>query len=113
MIRALPVAAVMLLLAGCSPDTNSLQQHTADATAAAKRDAEAITKGVAEGLARKGPVNINTASGKDLERLPDVTPETASSIIARRPYAATKDLVHKRVISAAEYDRIKNQIVAQ
>jgi DNA uptake protein ComE-like DNA-binding protein len=113
MTRAFMIALLALSLAGCSPNTDTLQQHTADATAAAKRDAEAITKGVAEGLARKGPVNINTASEKDLTTLPGVTPEMATTLIAKRPYSSTRDLVHKRVVSSAEYDRIKSQIVAQ
>jgi DNA uptake protein ComE-like DNA-binding protein len=114
MSRVLPIAAVVLFLAGCAPsNTDQLQQRAADATAAAKRDAEAISKGVAEGLARKGPVNVNNATDKDLERLPGVTPQVADSIIAKRPYAAARDLVRKRAVTAAEYDRIKNQIVAQ
>jgi DNA uptake protein ComE-like DNA-binding protein len=114
MIRFPSTATLLLFLCGCSPNnTQSLQQHTADATAAAKRDAEAITKGVAEGLARKGPVNINTASDKELARLPGVTPAVAAAIVAKRPYSSTRDLVRKRVMSSAEYDRVKAQIVAQ
>jgi DNA uptake protein ComE-like DNA-binding protein len=100
--------------AGCSPsNTQSLQERTADATAAAKRDAGAIARGVAEGLKRKGPVNINTATDADLEKLPGVTPQVASSIIAKRPYSTTKDLVRKHAVTAAEYDRIKGQVIAQ
>jgi DNA uptake protein ComE-like DNA-binding protein len=114
MTRVLPIAILALFLAGCAPsNTDTLQQRTADATAAAKRDAEAISKGVAEGLSRKGPVNINSATDKDLERLPGVTPQVADSIIAKRPYAATRDLVRKRAVTLAEYNQIKNQIVAQ
>jgi DNA uptake protein ComE-like DNA-binding protein len=114
MVRIIAVAAVILALSGCAPNnTDALQQHTADATAAAKRDAEAITKGVAEGLARKGPVNINSASDRDLAKLPGVTPEMAAAIVEKRPYASTRDLVRKRLMSPAEYDRVKSQIVAQ
>jgi DNA uptake protein ComE-like DNA-binding protein len=102
------------MLVGCSPsNTQSLQEHTADATAAAKRDAGAIARGVAEGLKRKGPININTASDADLERLPGVTPQAANSIVEKRPYGSTRDLVKKHVLTRAEYDRVKGQIVAQ
>lgn len=101
-------------MAGCSPSsTQSLQERTADATAAAKRDAGAVARGVAQGLARKGPLNINTASESDLKKLPGVTPELASAMIAHRPYSATHDLVRKRVMTAPQYNRIKAQIVAQ
>ena len=109
---------ITLLLAGgfvgCSPtNTQTLQEKTADATAAAKRDAEAITRGVAQGLARRGPLNINEAGENDLEKLPGMTPSKAAAIVAHRPYAETRDLVRRKVLTAAEYNRVKAQIVAQ
>jgi DNA uptake protein ComE-like DNA-binding protein len=114
MIRVLSITTFALLLSGCAPgNTDALQQHTADVTAAAKRDAEAITRGVAQGLVRKEPLDINAASDKDLAKLPGVTPEIATTIIAKRPYVAAHDLVRKRVISTAEFDKIKNQIVVK
>lgn len=113
MVRILSVALIALVCGCSASNTQSLQEHTADATAAAKRDAGAIARGVAEGLARKGPVNVNTASDAELTKLPGVTPQMAGAIVAKRPYATTKDLVRKRVMSAAEYDRVKGQIVAQ
>jgi DNA uptake protein ComE-like DNA-binding protein len=101
-------------LVGCSPsNTQTLQERTADATATAKRDAGAIARGVAEGLKRKGPLNINTASQTELEKLPGVTPQIASAMIAKRPYATTKELVRKRAVTSAEYNRIRAQVVAQ
>jgi competence protein ComEA len=111
MVKVVSMAALLVLLAGCSPNnTESLQRRTADATAAAKRDAGAIARGVAEGLARKGPVDINQASATELQTLPGVTPELAGKIVEHRPYTSTRDLVRKRVLSSAEFDRVKNQI---
>ena len=108
------MAAFLLFLAGCSPNnTESLQRHTADATAAAKRDAGAIARGVAEGLARKGPLDINAASATELQALPGVTPELAGKIVEHRPYSSTHDLVRKGIVSNAEYDRVKGQIIAK
>jgi competence protein ComEA len=112
--KVLAIAALVVLLGGCAPsNTQSLEQHTADATAAAKRDAGAIARGVEEGLARKGPVNINTASESDLERLPGVTSTMAAAIVAKRPYVSTRDLVRKRVMPAAEFAKVKSQIVTE
>jgi DNA uptake protein ComE-like DNA-binding protein len=118
MVKVVSMAAfllcVALFLAGCSPNnTESLQRHTADATAAAKRDAGAIARGVAEGLARKGPLDINTASTKQLQTLPGVTPEVAGKIVEHRPYTATRDLVRRRILSSAEFDRVKGQIIVK
>jgi DNA uptake protein ComE-like DNA-binding protein len=111
MVKMVCMAALLLLVAGCSPNsTESLQRRTADATAAAKRDASAIARGVAEGLRRKGPLDINEASATELQTLPGVTPEMAGKIVEHRPYSSTHDLVRRRILSSVEYDRVKNQI---
>jgi DNA uptake protein ComE-like DNA-binding protein len=104
--------ACTLVLSGCfdSNNTRSLQQHTADATAAAKRDAGAVARGVVEGLTRRGPTDINTASARDLEKLPDVTAAEVQAIIAGRPYENTSQLVGRHILSKAEYKRIRTQI---
>lgn len=115
MSRLLPTTALLLLLTGCfAPrDTTSLQQHTADATAAAKRDAAAIARGVAEGLTRKGPLNINTATDKQLTRLPGITPDLATAIVTGRPYRSTRDLVRKHLLTKPQFDKVKNQILVE
>jgi DNA uptake protein ComE-like DNA-binding protein len=111
MVRFVSMAALLLCLSGCSPsNTDSLQRHTADATAAAKRDAGAIARGVEEGLTRKGPLNINEASATQLQTLPGVTTQQATMIVEHRPYTSTRDLVRRHILSAAEFDRVKNQI---
>jgi DNA uptake protein ComE-like DNA-binding protein len=114
MKRLLMALVVAGTLVGCSPNsTQNLQERTADATAAAKRNAGAIARGVAEGLKRKGPLNINTASITELEKLPGVTPQVAAAVVAKRPYTTTKELVKKRAMTTTEYQKIKAQIVAQ
>jgi len=118
MVKFVSMAALLLFvalfLAGCSPNnTDTLERRTADATAAAKRNADAIARGVAEGLKRKGPLDINAASATELQTLPGVTPELAGKIVEHRPYTSTRDLVRKRVMSSAEYDRVKSQILVK
>ncbi len=115
MVKVLSMAACLVLLSGCfsSNNTDALREHTADATAAAKRDAGAIARGVAEGLMRKGPLDINQASAKQLATLPGVTAETADAIVKNRPYASTQELVHKRVLSKSEFNRVKAQIMVK
>jgi hypothetical protein len=39
-----------------------------------------------------GPVDLNTAGEKELEKLPGVGPATAKKIVAGRPYGSTSDL---------------------
>ena len=93
-----------------APFDNPLRQHTADATAAAKRSAGAIARGVVEGITRKGPLDINKASEKDLAQLPGVTPAQAHAIVAERPYDNTSQLVKRRIITKAQYEKIRAKI---
>jgi DNA uptake protein ComE-like DNA-binding protein len=110
-MKIVSMAVFLLVLWGCSPsNTDSLQRRTADATAAAKRNAGAIARGVAEGLKRKGPLNINEASATQLSTLPGVTSQQATMIVEHRPYTSTRDLVRRRILSPAEFDKVKAQI---
>jgi DNA uptake protein ComE-like DNA-binding protein len=112
MKASLALSACALLLAGCydSNNTRPLQKQTADATAAAKRSAGAIARGVVEGLTRKGPLDVNKASAKDLAQLPGVTPAQAQAIVAGRPYDNTSQLVKRRILTKAQYEKIRAQI---
>lgn len=86
------------------------------AAANATREANDVAAGVRAGLHNghgNDVVNVNSASRADLETLPGVTPATARRIEADRPYSSTRDLVRKRVISQAEYDRIAERVVTQ
>ena len=58
-------------------------------------------------------VNINTASEKDLDSLPQIGPVRAKTIIGGRPYASTQDLLSKHVLSQRIYDQIKGRITVQ
>ena len=115
MAKALFAMACLLLLTGCfsSNNTDALREHTADATAAAKRNAGAIARGIAEGLARKGPLDINQASAKQLTTLPGVTQGMANAIVKNRPYSSTQELVRKRVLTKPEFNRLKAQIMVK
>ncbi len=106
----------LLALAGCSPASRSpdaIRQDTADATAAAARDAKAIAQGVFEGLKTKGPLNINRATEEQLETLPGIDAAEARRIVANRPYASSVELLHRRVLTKQEYDRIASRVVAR
>ncbi len=105
-----------LLLAGCTPERRSpdaIRQDTAAATATAARDAKAVAQGVVDGLREKGPVNINKASASDLRSLPGIDADTADKIVAGRPYLNSNELVKRRIISRAEYDKIASRVVAK
>lgn len=59
---------------------------------------------------QNGKININNASSTQLEELPGVGPSTASKIIAGRPYNSTQDLLTKKILGKATYEKIKDLI---
>ncbi len=63
------------------------------------------------GVNTSAKVNINTASESELDALSGVGPVTASKIISDRPYQTVDDLLNKKIVSKAVFDKIKDQLV--
>lgn len=57
-----------------------------------------------------GPININTASLADLDKLPGVGPKTAQDIVDKRPYNDLKELLIKKAVTSSVYDKIKGLV---
>jgi DNA uptake protein ComE-like DNA-binding protein len=58
------------------------------------------------------PVDLNSASKKDLAALPGIGPDYAQTIIDARPFSAKEDLLKKKVIPQATYDKIQDRVTA-
>jgi DNA uptake protein ComE-like DNA-binding protein len=58
-------------------------------------------------------IDINSASKQDLMTLPGIGDALAQKIIDNRPYKGKNQLVSKKIIPQATYDKISDQIIAK
>src|SRR5271154_1035040 len=92
--RMLPLLFLSLMLPAVAPTPSHAPAAPQPATAADKLD-------------------INTATADQLKALPGIGDAYSQKIIAGRPYRTKLDLVHKKIIPQATYDKVKDLIIAK
>lgn len=68
--------------------------------------------GVALGARDGELVDVNSAKREALEELPGVGVITAEKIIAGRPYSSVDELLIKKAVGRATFEKIRNLVVA-
>lgn len=103
-----------LSLVGCVDDRkqspDDLREKTAERTAELKRNAKSVADGVKDGWNRdKKRVDLNTATREELVST-GLTRAQSGHVIDHRPYATTRELLTKHVLSEDEYRDIEPRV---
>ena len=84
----------------------------APAKTEAKKDA-APAKDMKADAKKMEPMDINSASEKELATLKGIGDVRAKAIVKGRPYKGKDELVQKKIIPQGVYDDVKDQIIAK
>ena len=111
MRRILQLLAVALASFGLAAGSAMVQKAEAPKADAKKTEAPKAEPKKEEKKAE--PMDINSASEKELATLKGIGDARAKAIVKGRPYKGKDDLVHKKIIPESVYNDIKDQIIAK
>ncbi len=79
-----------------------------------KSEASKSTTHKAHATKKAAPrVDLNSASKEDLTKLPGVGEDIAEKIVNGRPYKTKGELLTKKMLTRAQYAKIRNMVIAK
>jgi len=105
--------APLVLLFAMLVSTASFADKGSAAPAAPAQTKPAEKPAVKPAPAPADLVDLNTATEEQLKALPGIGDAYSKKIIAGRPYAKKDQLVSKKIVPQATYDKIKDQVIAK
>ena len=105
MTRLLAILVILLVFVG-----GAAAQSKDAGKAPAKSESKAPAKAESP---KHEPVDINSASADELKAIAGIGDAYSKKIIENRPYKRKDELVQKKVVPQATYDKIKDHIIAK
>jgi Helix-hairpin-helix motif len=110
---AIVTLTASIYISACNNSTQTKEVSSTTSTPTATTAAPASTHPMSHGAEAK--ININKALTSELDKIEDKlsVPGLAEKIQAQRPYAATQELVSKKVIDQQQFDKVKDLLTIE